>query len=232
MCFLIYLNNKLIPSTFFANVVDAVTAGFVVAFLSPAPLDVICMVLTSTILFTGSFIILDEIEKSKQNSLEKLLFGLGIRHFGEKSALVLAKNFASMERLKTVTFEELVSIPDIGDVMARSILEYFSDSKNLALLDVLKSYGINMEYLGRKIVLDDHFAGKKFVITGMITFMARDKIKDEITSRGGICVDSVSKKTSVVVVGENPGSKYEKAKNLGIEIWNEEKLKEMLGDGK
>jgi len=176
--------------------------------------------------------ILDEIEKSKQNSLEKLLFGLGIRHFGEKSALVLAKNFASMERLKTVTFEELVSIPDIGDVMARSILEYFSDSKNLALLDVLKSYGINMEYLGRKIVLDDHFAGKKFVITGMITFMARDKIKDEITSRGGICVDSVSKKTSVVVVGENPGSKYEKAKNLGIEIWNEEKLKEMLGDGK
>lgn len=172
--------------------------------------------------------ILDEIEKSKQNSLEKLLFGLGIRHFGEKSALVLAKNFGSMERLKTVTFEELTNIPDIGDIMAKSIIEYFNNPQNLKLIDTLKSFGVNMEFLGKKIVNDENFAGKKFVITGTITFMSRDKIKDEITSRGGITIDSVSKKTSVVVVGDNPGSKYEKAKKLEIEIWDEEKLKTML----
>ena len=169
--------------------------------------------------------LLDAIEKSKQASLEKLLFGLGIRHFGEKSALIIAKKFKIMK----LTFDDLVDITDIGEVMAKSIIEYFSNPENITLIKKLKELGLNMTYLGKELKEDTNFLNKKFVITGTISVMPRDTLKEEIALRGGDVSMSVSKKTDVVIVGDSPGSKYEKAKSLGIEIWNEDKLLEFLG---
>ena len=173
--------------------------------------------------------LLDAIEKSKQASLEKLLFGLGIRHFGEKSALLLAKKFKTMDNIMKLSFEDLVDITDIGEVMAKSIVEYFSNPENINLINRLKDLGLNMNYLGKEIKEDVNFLNKKFVITGTISVMPRDTLKEEIALRGGDVSMSVSKKTDVVIAGDSPGSKYEKAKSLGIEIWNEEKLLKFLG---
>ena len=173
--------------------------------------------------------LLDAIEKSKQASLEKLLFVLGIRHFGEKSALIIAKKFKTMDNIMKLTFDDLVDITDIGEVMAKSIIEYFSNPENITLIKKLKELGLNMTYLGKELKEDTNFLNKKFVITGTISVMPRDTLKEEIALRGGDVSMSVSKKTDVVIVGDSPGSKYEKAKSLGIEIWNEDKLLEFLG---
>ena len=173
--------------------------------------------------------LLEAIEESKNNSLEKLLFALGIRHFGAKSAMILAKKFKDIDAIKNATFEELTSIYDIGDIMAEEVVKYFSDQSNLDLIDKLKMHGPNMKYIGEEEILDDEFLDKKFVITGTISFMGRSDIKKEIIKRGGKTIDSVSSKTDIVIVGDSPGSKYDKAKELNIEIWDEDKLKEMLG---
>ena len=172
--------------------------------------------------------LLSSIEKSKENSLERLLFGLGIRHFGKESAKLIALKFNNIDNIINASIEELSSIKDIGLVMAKSIYDYFKDERNINMINELKAFNVNMEYKGIKIEHDDNFSNKKFVITGTIMLMPRDKIKEEITLRGGINVDSVSKKTDIVIVGENPGSKYEKAKELNITIWDEETLKKYL----
>ena len=108
--------------------------------------------------------------------------------------------------------------------------KYFENEENLKLIDELKMRNVNMEYHGKQVVKDESFSDKKFVITGTISIMTRDKLKEEITTRGGLVIDSVSKKIDVVIVGDSPGSKYDKAKTLGITIWNEETLKEMLNE--
>lgn len=176
--------------------------------------------------------LLNAIEKSKENSLEKLLFALGIRHFGEKNALILAQNYPTIDKVIDANFNDLVEIRDIGLVMAKSITEYFNDKNNLQLIEKLKELGVNTNYLGKTIIHDENFSNKKFVITGTIAFAPRDKIKEMITLKGGKIIDSVSKKTDVLVVGDSPGSKYDKALELNITIWNENKLKEMLNNEK
>ena len=173
--------------------------------------------------------LLNAIENSKQNSLEKLLFGLGIRHFGEKNATIIAKKFKDIESIKKATYEDLISTPDVGDIMAKSIIKYFQDEDNLNMLNKLSDLGLNMKYLGPQVEEDDNFANKKFVITGTISGMSRDEIKEKIVLRGGNVTTSVSEKTDVVIVGKSPGSKYDKALELGIEIWNEEELYYFLG---
>ena len=173
--------------------------------------------------------LLDAIEESKNNSLEKVLFALGIRHFGAKSALILAEKFKDIDSIKNSTFEQLVSIYDIGEVMAKEIKEYFENQDNLNLIDKLKMHGVNMKYLGTEVIEDPSFKDKKIVITGTVSFMSRNDIKKEILKRGGKNIDSVSSKTDIVIVGDSPGSKYDKAKSLNIEIWDENKLKEKLG---
>ena len=173
--------------------------------------------------------LLESIENSKKRSLEKLLFGLGIRHFGEKSALIIASRYQTMDNIINASLESLTEINDIGEVMAESIVKYFQDNNNLELINKLKEHGVNMNYLGKKLEIDERFLNKKFVLTGTISGMSRDNIKEEIALRGGNTIDSVSKKTDVVIVGSSPGSKYEKAKKLGIEIWDENKLKNILG---
>ena len=166
--------------------------------------------------------LLDAIDNSKDNSLEKLIFGLGIPHVGAKTAKILASNFKSLENLMSQKEEDLVNIPDIGGIIAKSVTSYFSDIENQKELERLKNFGINMDYLGKEITVNENFKDKSFVLTGTLTRYSREEAKEIIESLGGKTIDSVSKKTSVVIVGEKPGSKYEKAKSLGIDIWSED----------
>lgn len=174
--------------------------------------------------------LLEAIENSKKNSLERLIFGLGIPHVGAKTAKILAAKYETMDNLINTAEEELVKIADIGDIIAKSVVQYFSDSHNKAIVEELKDLGLNMNYLGQKIEENVNFAGKSFVLTGSLTIFTREEAQEKIESLGGKTVNSVSKKTSVVIVGENPGSKYEKAKELGVEIWTEEEFKSRLNN--
>lgn len=172
--------------------------------------------------------LLDAIDTSKHNSLEKLVFGLGIPHVGAKTAKILASNFKTMENLEQATIEDLVKIPDIGEIIAKSVVTYFATEENIDELERLKKQGINMTYLGKAQQENSNFKDKSFVLTGSLEKYSRDEAKEIIESFGGKTVDSVSKKTSVVIVGENPGSKYDKAKQLGIEIWTENDFLEKI----
>ncbi len=165
--------------------------------------------------------LLEAIEKSKENSVERLIFGLGITHVGSKTAKVLASHFGTLDALMQASIEELTNIPDVGEIIAESLVSYFQKEENQKLIQELKDLGLNMQYLGIQMIADENFQGKSFVLTGTLSTMGRDEAKKIIESRGGKTVESVSKKTSCVIVGENPGSKYEKAKNLQIPIWSE-----------
>lgn len=169
--------------------------------------------------------ILENIETSKNNSLEKLLFGLGIRHVGAKTAKILAKYYNDIDSLINATYEELLNIRDIGEIIAKSIIDYFE--KNKDLIETLKQFNINMNYLG-KINIDDNFNMKTFVLTGALSSITRNDAKEKIESLGGTVSGSVSKKTDVVIVGDSPGSKYQDALKLGIKIWTEEEFLEKL----
>lgn len=172
--------------------------------------------------------LLEAIEESKSNSLERLIFGLGIPHVGLKTAKILAMKFMDMENFKNATFEELVSIPDIGDIIAKSIINYFLDNHNSAIIEELKDLGINMKYTGEKIEEKEEFNGKTFVLTGSLEIFTREEAEEKIELLGGKTSSSVSKKTSAVIVGANPGSKYTKAQELGIPIWTEKEFEEKL----
>lgn len=172
--------------------------------------------------------LLDAIENSKQNSLERLLFGLGITHVGSKTAKILASHYQHIDKLMQATEEELTAISDIGPIIAKSIVDYFSDRAHLAYIEEMKHLGINMQYLGKKVEENENFLGKTFVVTGTLSKMTREDAKNKIEQMGGKTSESVSKKTSVVIVGENPGSKFQKAKDFGITIWNEEEFLEHL----
>lgn len=172
--------------------------------------------------------LLNAIEKSKENSLERLIFGLGITHVGAKTAKLLAQKYKTLENLMQQTEEDLTKVPDIGDIIAKSVVSYFNNTEHKAIIEELIDLGLNTKYLGQEIVEDEDFAGKSFVLTGSLTIFTRDEAKEKIESLGGKTVDSVSKKTSVVIVGEKPGSKYDKALKLGIPIWTEEEFKEKL----
>ena len=172
--------------------------------------------------------LLDAIDTSKHNSLEKLVFGLGIPHVGAKTAKILTSNFKTMENLEKATIEDLVKIPDIGEIIAKSVVTYFEIEENIDELERLKKQGINMTYLGKAQQENSNFKDKSFVLTGSLEKYSRDEAKEIIESFGGKTVDSVSKKTSIVIVGENPGSKYDKAKQLGIEIWTENDFLEKI----
>ena len=173
---------------------------------------------------------LDAIEKSKSNSLERLLFGLGIPHVGEKTAKILCSNYKTLDNLMNASKEDLIEIDDIGDIIADSIIDFFNNSNNKEIINRLKDLNINTNYLGQEIIEDENFSNKSFVLTGALTLFTRDEAKNKIESLGGKTVSSVSSKTDVVVVGDNPGSKYNKAKELGITIWTEEEFKDKINN--
>lgn len=162
--------------------------------------------------------LLDSIENSKSNSLERLLFGLGIRYVGSKTAKILARNYENIDNLMLAQYEDLINIKDIGEVIAKSVVDYFKNNRDL--VEELKKLGLNMEYLG-KVNSDIEFSNKTFVLTGSLTNITRNEAKNIIEQLGGNVSGSVSKKTDFVILGENPGSKYDDALKLNISIWDE-----------
>lgn len=171
----------------------------------------------------------ESIRNSKNNSLEKLLFGLGIKQVGSKMAKVLAKIYKNIDNLSNANYEELINIPDVGEIIANSVIDYFNGDKNKEMLDKLKDLGINMEYINdSKYDEIEEFVGKTFVLTGTLNNIGRSEASKIIEDMGGKVTNSVTKKTSVVIVGDNPGSKYDKAVSLNIEIWDEDKFLEFI----
>ncbi|MBC2174016.1 NAD-dependent DNA ligase LigA [Listeria booriae] len=176
--------------------------------------------------------LLASIDKSRSNSLERLLFGLGIRHVGAKAAKVLAQHFETMDTLRKADQEALIEVPDIGEKMADSIVAYFENEEVHDLLAKLEKAGVNMIYTGPKLEAIPEealiFAGQKIVLTGKLEHMKREDAKALIESLGGNVTGSVSKNTAVVVAGSDAGSKLAKAEELGIPVWSEQKLMEYL----
>lgn len=163
--------------------------------------------------------------KSKSNSLEKLLFGLGIRNVGAKTAKILARYYKNIDNLMNASIEELTDINDVGPIIAKSIREYFSNEDNIRIINKLKDIGVNMNYINNSNYEEkDEFMGKTFVLTGTLVNITRDKASEIIENLGGKVSSSVSKNTSAVIVGDNPGSKYDKAVSLNIPIWKEEEF--------
>ncbi len=168
--------------------------------------------------------LLESIENSKNNSMERLILGLGINGIGVKNALILSKKYKSIDNLSKTSEEELINIDDIGPILAKNIHSYFNNEDNKIIINDLKKLNVNMNYIGEEEKEHEEITSKRFVITGTLSKYSRDEIKKIIESYGGLTSDSVSKKTDIVIVGENPGSKYEKAKSLNITIWKEEDL--------
>ena len=160
------------------------------------------------------------IENSKNNNLDQLLFGLGIRHCGAKVSKLICKKFRNIDNIINASFEEISMIPDIGDVIAKELVDYFSNLNNVALVNELKCLGLNLEFeMGE--IKENFFTNKNCVVTGTLSSMGRTEAKKLIESFGGALSESVSKKTDILILGENPGSKYDKAKALGIYIMEE-----------
>ncbi|KGP74503.1 NAD-dependent DNA ligase LigA [Pontibacillus yanchengensis] len=175
--------------------------------------------------------LLNAIEASKENSMERLLFGLGIRFVGEKAAKTLSQEFETMERLSQATYDELIEIYEIGEKLADSVVRYFEKPQVLELIQELKALGLNLEYLGQKksqAAEDSIFNGKTVVITGKMEEYNRSEIKERVEAFGAKVTSSVSKKTDLLIAGEDAGSKFDKAQELGIEIWDEQRFIEAL----
>lgn len=172
--------------------------------------------------------LLDNIEKSKQNSLEKLLFAIGISGIGEKNAKILAKKFMNIDNLMNASLEDLNNISDVGPILANSIYNFFRNEDNIKLINDLKNIGMNMNYLGAQIKENEELLNKRIVVTGTLKKYTRDEIQNLIELNGGLWSTSVTKKTYAVIVGENPGSKYDKAKELNIPIWTEEDFDKVI----
>ena len=169
------------------------------------------------------------ITNSKNNSLERLLFGLGIKQVGNKTAKILAKVYKNIDNLINTNIEELTKINDIGEVIAKEIVKYFHDESKLKIINKLKEYNINMSYIDTSINnINDNFNNKTFVLTGTLQNITRTEASQLIEDAGGKTTSSVTKKTDIVIVGDNPGSKYTKALNLGITIWSEEQFLDLI----
>ena len=173
--------------------------------------------------------LLDAIEKSKENSLERLLFGLGIKEVGEKMAKTLAKRYLELEKFEELSEEELMNVPDVGPVVAHSIYEYFQDENNKQMIASLKEKGLNFSYLG-KITVDTNspFYGKTCVLTGTLSKYGRKEATEILENLGAKVSGSVSAKTDYVIFGEEAGSKLDKAHALGIKTLSEEEFEELL----
>lgn len=169
--------------------------------------------------------LLQGIEKSKSNSLERLLFGLGIKEVGVKTAKTLASYFVTMEALEKATYDDLLLVPDIGDISARSIVDYFKEEDNKKMIEELKELGINMKYLGKPVSSKKtYFTGKTCVLTGTLANFGRKEATEILESYGAKVTSSVSKSTSLVIFGTEAGSKLDKANALGIETMDEEEF--------
>lgn len=176
--------------------------------------------------------LMEQIEASKERDLPQLIYGLGIRHVGERTAALLARRFRSLEALSRATVEEIDDIHEIGLTVAESVRDWFDDEGNRDLCRRLQEAGVRTEASGGgEAGTDEAFAGKQFVLTGRLETMTRDEARSLIEARGGRVTSTVSKKTDYVVAGEDAGSKLDKAQALGLSVIDEAGLREMLGQG-
>ena len=166
------------------------------------------------------------IEKSKSAGLSKVIYALGIRNIGQKTADILADRFENIDELMSADFDELCSIEGFGEIMAKSVVDYFSLEQSKNLVQRLKDYGVDMT--AEKKEKSNLFEGLTFVLTGTLPTMTRNEASDIITANGGKVSSSVSKKTSFVLAGEEAGSKLTKAQNLGIKIIDENEFLKMI----
>ncbi|MFV7891198.1 NAD-dependent DNA ligase LigA [Enterococcus faecium] len=176
--------------------------------------------------------ILTAIDNSKDNSVERLIFGLGIRHVGAKAAKILAEHFGDLETLSKSDYESIIALDTIGDIIADSVVTYFSNEEVHELMNELKQAGVNFEYKGLRNAqlqeVESPFKEKTVVLTGKLTRFTREEAKETIENLGGKVTGSVSKKTDIVVAGEDAGSKLTKAQELGIEVWKEDQMADAL----
>ncbi|MDD3032616.1 MAG: NAD-dependent DNA ligase LigA [Candidatus Pacebacteria bacterium] len=168
--------------------------------------------------------LIEAIYKSRKISLSRFIYSLSIKNVGSETALVLAEKFRSLESLIKASREELDEISDIGEVVSDSIFSYFNDKNNLELINKIISNGVEIIYEER----DDKLKGVRFVLTGTLLGISRDRAKEEIIKLGGDVSSSISSNTNYLIAGENPGSKYDKAKKLGVKIINEEEFYELI----
>ena len=169
--------------------------------------------------------LVNAIEKSKSNSLDKLVFGLGIPNVGQASAKLLCDKFGDLDNIMNATAEQVSEIDGFGDIMAQSVVKAFSEAHMIKLVERLKSYGVNTSY--EKVQIDNRFEGKTFVLTGTLPTLKRSEAKAIIEKYGGKASGSVSKKTDYVLAGEEAGSKLTKAEQLGIKIISEQEFLDM-----
>jgi len=174
--------------------------------------------------------LLDAIEQSKKRPFSRVLFALGIRHVGSGIAQLITKNFRSIDELMETPKEKLESIQGIGPRIAESIYHFFQDKGNRKLVEKLRKAGVNLEERGSPTSSSSALAGKSFVLTGTLSSMTREQAKEKIEQRGGSVSGSVSKNTDYVVVGDEPGSKLDKAKQLGITILDEKAFQALLSN--
>jgi len=172
--------------------------------------------------------LIEQIEASKTHGLQRLLYGIDIRHVGERYAKILAKNYRSIDRLAEASVQELDDIPEIGLTVAESVYEWFRDPVNITLVDRLKAAGVKTEIDADATAFDERFAGKTFVLTGKLENYTRDEAAKLIEDRGGRVSSSVSKKTDYVVAGGDAGSKLTKAESLGVAVLDEANFKTMV----
>lgn len=176
--------------------------------------------------------ILTAIDNSKDNSVERLIFGLGILHVGAKAAKILAEHFGDLETLSKSDYESIIALDTIGDIIADSVVTYFSNEEVHELMNELKQAGVNFEYKGLRNAqlqeVESPFKEKTVVLTGKLTRFTREEAKETIENLGGKVTGSVSKKTDIVVAGEDAGSKLTKAQELGIEVWTEDQMADAL----
>lgn len=173
--------------------------------------------------------LLNSIELSKKQSFNRVIFALGIRFIGEGASNILALHFKNIDNLRKATLEDLISIHEIGNKMAQSILDFFNDAKEQEIIDRLIGYGVNFSISEEELTLKSNkLAGKTFVLTGELTTMTRNEAKQKIEALGGKVTSSVSKNTTYIIVGENPGSKLNNARKLGVEILNENEFIENI----
>lgn len=172
--------------------------------------------------------LINSIQNSKKNGLNRLVFALGIRGIGQRAATLLCEKFGDMESIMQALPLEICSIDGFGEIMADSVYNAMREPHRIKLIERLRSYGVNMSYNSGK--LSDELAGKTFVLTGTLPTLTREQAKQMIEQRGGKCSGSVSKKTSFVLAGDEAGSKLTKAQELGVAIISEQEFREMIGE--
>ena len=169
---------------------------------------------------------IDALEKSKKTSLDRLLYGLGIRHIGQHLAKVLTEHYPDIESLSKASVDELMQIPEIGPEVATSIKDFFSRKENLKVISELEDLGVR--YPKKKIQVEGKLKGLTFVFTGEMDNFTREEAKRLVEEKGGRVTSSVSKKTDYVVAGKNPGSKLDKARRYGVKIIGEEEFTKLI----